>query len=194
MTKTNDDIELDLSDDPISEDDERLLKVIIVGDTSVGKTMLSDRYIHGKFGIGQPTIGAEFALKHVTSRDMKVKLQLWSISGCERVRKMTSLYYKNASACVILFDITHRRTFENVAVWKDDIDSKTSLSNGKPIPCLLLANKTDKPEHDITDEEIEELCMKYNFIGWRKISVRENTNIEESMNFLVEETLLHLPM
>lgn len=54
---------------------------------------------------------------------------------------MTRVYYKEANACIIVFDITQRRTFQNVTKWKNDLDSKVHLPNGKTVPCILLANK-----------------------------------------------------
>ena len=54
---------------------------------------------------------------------------------------MTRLYYRDASACVIMFDVTNATTFSNSQKWKQDLDSKLTLPNGKPVPCLLLANK-----------------------------------------------------
>lgn len=54
---------------------------------------------------------------------------------------MTRLYYRDASACVIMFDVTNATTFSNSQRWKQDLDSKLTLPNGEPVPCLLLANK-----------------------------------------------------
>ena len=54
---------------------------------------------------------------------------------------LTRVYYKDASACVIMFDVTQRKTFNNVMNWKNDVEKKVALSNGSPVPCLLLANK-----------------------------------------------------
>ena len=61
--------------------------------------------------------------------------------GQERFASMTRVYYRNADAAVIMFDLTNRKTFENAAMWKSDLDSKCLLPNGDTIPCLLLANK-----------------------------------------------------
>lgn len=70
-----------------------------------------------------------------------MRLQLWDVAGQERFNQMTRVYYKEATACIIVFDITQRRTFQSVARWKADLDSKVHLPNGKTVPCLLLANK-----------------------------------------------------
>ena len=63
------------------------------------------------------------------------------MTGQERFTSMTRVYYKDAHACVIMFDLTQRSTFQNAVNWKKDLDSKCSLTDGTPVPCLLLANK-----------------------------------------------------
>lgn len=61
--------------------------------------------------------------------------------GQERFTSMTRVYYKDAHACIIMFDLTQQSTFQNAVKWKKDLDTKCSLADGSPIPCLLLANK-----------------------------------------------------
>ncbi len=80
--------------------------------------------------------------------------------GQERFSSMTRVYYKQATACVIIFDITRRATFTEVLKWKADLDSKARQPNGDPLPCLLIANKADLPERDVTNEEIEATCRE----------------------------------
>lgn len=182
--------------DGATEVKEKLFKVIIVGDSLVGKTTFVHRYVSGKFDPGfKTTVGVDFALKKIErSKQDIVRLQLWDIAGQERVSSLTRVYYKDASACVIMFDVTQRKTFNNVMNWKNDVEKKVALSNGSPVPCLLLANKIDLPSPNVKEEEIKALCNNNSFIGWNKISVKDNTNIEQSMNFLVEEMLVQTSM
>ena len=67
--------------------------------------------------------------------------QIWDIAGQDHYRAMTRTYYKGASGCIVMFDITKRNTFTEAKTWKDDLDAKLVLSNGQNVPCLLLANK-----------------------------------------------------
>jgi Ras-related protein Rab-32 len=90
-------------------------------------------------------IGVDFALKVINVDDnTMVRLQLWDIAGQERFYNMTRVYYKDAVGCFIVFDVTRASTFEAVIKWKDDLDSKVTLQDGSPIPCVLLANKVIK--------------------------------------------------
>uniref|UniRef100_A0A8D1LSX6 Ras-related protein Rab n=1 Tax=Sus scrofa TaxID=9823 RepID=A0A8D1LSX6_PIG len=122
---------------------DHLFKVLVVGDAAVGKTSLVQRYSQDSFSKHyKSTVGVDFALKVLQWSDSEVvRLQLWDIAGQERFTSMTRLYYRDASACVIMFDVTNATTFSNSQRWKQDLDSKLTLPNGGPVPCLLLANK-----------------------------------------------------
>ncbi|GAB1285411.1 Ras-related protein Rab-7L1 [Apodemus speciosus] len=122
---------------------DHLFKVLVVGDAAVGKTSLVQRYSQDSFSKHyKSTVGVDFALKVLQWSDSEmVRLQLWDIAGQERFTSMTRLYYRDASACVIMFDVTNATTFSNSQRWKQDLDSKLTLPSGEPVPCLLLANK-----------------------------------------------------
>ena len=83
-----------------------------------------------------------------------VRLQLWDIAGQERFGSMTRVYYRDAAAAVIMFDLTAQRTFDAVSKWKKDVDEKVLLASGEPVPCLLMGNKSDLPGKMVTDEEV----------------------------------------
>eukprot|EP00095_Tigriopus_kingsejongensis_P010836 maker-scaffold332_size203095-snap-gene-1.21 protein:Tk10836 transcript:maker-scaffold332_size203095-snap-gene-1.21-mRNA-1 annotation:"hypothetical protein L798_00721" len=83
---------------------------------------------------------------------------------------MTRVYYRDSRGCIIMFDLANRKSFLSVAKWKRDLDSKCSLPDGSPVPCLLLANKCDLRERSITIEEIERLYQDLNFMGWTETS------------------------
>ncbi|XP_072159683.1 ras-related protein Rab-7L1 isoform X2 [Bemisia tabaci] len=122
---------------------EKLYKVIIIGDPTVGKTSYVQRYVQNSFKKDyKGTVGVDFALKVLQWSDHQtLKLQLWDIAGQERFTQMTRVYYKDAHGCVIMFDLTNKNSFINTLKWKNDVDEKCQLSNGNPIPCMLLANK-----------------------------------------------------
>ncbi|NXW57514.1 RAB7L protein, partial [Eurystomus gularis] len=132
----------------------------------------------------------DFALKVVQwSESETVRLQLWDIAGQERFTSMTRLYYREASACVIMFDVTNVSTFSNSQKWKQDLDSKLLLPDGNPVPCLLLANKCDLSPWAVTREEVDRFSKENGFSGWVETSVKENKNINESMRVLIEKMM-----
>uniref|UniRef100_A0A8B9FDT1 Solute carrier family 41 member 1 n=1 Tax=Amazona collaria TaxID=241587 RepID=A0A8B9FDT1_9PSIT len=109
--------------------------------------------------------------------------------GQERFTSMTRLYYREASACVIMFDVTNTSTFSNSQKWKQDLDSKLLLPDGSPVPCLLLANKCDLSPWAVTREEVDRFSKENGFSGWVETSVKENKNINESMRVLIEKMM-----
>ncbi|EDM09814.1 RAB7, member RAS oncogene family-like 1, isoform CRA_b [Rattus norvegicus] len=137
---------------------DHLFKVLVVGDAAVGKTSLVQRYSQDSFSKHyKSTVGVDFALKVLQWSDSEmVRLQLWDIAGQERFTSMTRLYYRDASACVIMFDVTNATTFSNSQRWKQDLDSKLTLPSGEPVPCLLLANKSPRGKDD------EQFQRRYN--------------------------------
>ncbi|XP_021912816.1 ras-related protein Rab-7L1-like [Zootermopsis nevadensis] len=167
---------------------EKLFKVIVVGDPTVGKTSFVQRYVQNSYKKDyKGTVGVDFALKVVKwSETQTVKLQLWDVAGQERFTWMTRVYYKDSRGCVIMFDLTNRNSFVNTVKWKRDVDSKCRLPDGSPIPCLLLANKCDLRQRQVDQLEIEEFYKEFNFIGWTETSAKEGLMVNDAMKFLVD--------
>lgn len=167
---------------------EKLFKVIIIGDPTVGKTSFVQRYVQDTFKRDyKGTVGVDFALKILKwNENQTVKLQLWDIAGQERFTWMTRVYYKDAHGCIIMFDLTNRNTFMNCLKWKRDVDSKCVMADGSLIPCMLLANKCDLLHRDVDQLEIEQFYKEYNFIGWTETSAKEGLMVHDSMKFLVD--------
>ncbi|XP_044528208.1 ras-related protein Rab-7L1 isoform X1 [Gracilinanus agilis] len=161
-----------------------LFKVLVVGDAAVGKTSLVQRYCQDSFSRHyKSTVGVDFALKVLQWSDSEmVRLQLWDIAGQERFTSMTRLYYRDASACVIMFDVTNATTFSNCQKWKQDLDCKLTLPSGEPVPCLLLANKSDLSPWAMTRDQIDRFSKENGFTGWTETSVKENKNVNEAMS------------
>lgn len=166
-------------------------KVLVIGEPGIGKTSLIRRYVDGIFDKHYcATLGVDFALKIVPWTEKKnIRLQLWDIAGQERFSSMTRVYYKQATACVIIFDITRRTTFQEVLKWKADLDNKTRLPSGDLLPCLLVANKCDLPARPVSNEEIQAVCDEQGFVGWIETSAKEDMNVTKAMRFLIEHIL-----
>uniref|UniRef100_A0A8C5LT84 Ras-related protein Rab n=1 Tax=Leptobrachium leishanense TaxID=445787 RepID=A0A8C5LT84_9ANUR len=170
---------------------DHLFKVLVIGDSRVGKTSLLHRYVHDLFACDyKTTMGVDFALKVVQWSDTEtVRLQLWDIAGQERFTSLTRIYYKQASACVVMFDLTNAESFRSCQMWKTDLDNKVTLPNGSLLPCILLANKSDLTPWTVTREEIDKFSKENNFIGWTETSVKENKNINEAMKVLIDRMM-----
>ncbi|EJY57660.1 AAEL006880-PC [Aedes aegypti] len=178
-----------------TEKREHLYKILVIGELGTGKTSFIKRYVHQFFSQNyRATIGVDFALKVLNwDQNTIIRLQLWDIAGQERFGNMTRVYYKEAVGAFIVFDVTRNATFEAVIKWKQDLDSKVQLPNGKPIPCILLANKSDQPKQGIvtTPAKLDEYVKEHGFAGWFETSAKENVNIEEAAKSLVNKILMN---
>lgn len=169
---------------------ERLLKVLVIGDLGVGKTSIIKRYVHQVFSQHyRATIGVDFALKMLNwDHKTVIRLQLWDIAGQERYGNMTRVYYREAVGALVVFDMTRLSTFHAVLKWKGDLDSKVALSNGCPVPAVLLANKSDQRRHGLCPKlpKLEHFSQEYGFVGWFETSAKDNTNIDAAVTCLVK--------
>ncbi|XP_035998805.1 ras-related protein Rab-38 isoform X2 [Fundulus heteroclitus] len=107
--------------------------------------------------------------------------------GQERYGNMTRVYYREAVGALVVFDVTRASTFEAVLKWKDDLDSKLTLNHGRPVPVVLLANKSDQIACQLP--KLDSFCKENGFVGWFETSAKENTHIEEAAHCLVEHIL-----
>ena len=100
---------------------------------------------------------------------------------------MTRVYYKDAAAAFVVFDLTRKATLEAAAKWKEDLDMKVMSGDDSKVPAILLANKCDMPSDQCTvsDETINNFATQNGFTAWYKVSAKEGTNVEEAGDNLV---------
>lgn len=121
---------------------EYLFKLILIGDSSVGKSCLLTRLIDEYFKSEcDPTIGIEFGTKILkSSSGIPIRLQIWDTAGQENFRSITQAYYKGAIGALVVFDITNAQSFENLQKWINDAKSNTNSDN---FELIILGNKHD---------------------------------------------------
>ena len=123
---------------------EFLYKILLLGDSSVGKTCFLMRYTDNTFQeIHMSTIGLDYKLKNVQLDEGKiVKIQIWDTAGQDRFRSITKNYYKGAHGIILLYDVTNRKTFDNVRDWVEQIREEVS----DKVSIILVGNKIDNVE------------------------------------------------
>ncbi|OQR76941.1 ras-related protein Rab-32B-like [Tropilaelaps mercedesae] len=167
-------------------DQDYLFKVLVVGDFGVGKTAIVRRYTDGVFSQNYKiTIGVDFLIKRLRWHPNKqITLQLWDIAGHERFGSLTRVYYKYATAAVFVYDLTRPATLESIVKWREDLRDKTDDKSS--LPSVLLANKCD-----ISQEwpDLDRFCRQHHIDAWFPTSAKEDVNVDEALNFLVERIL-----
>jgi Ras-related protein Rab-32 len=178
---------------------EKLLKVVVVGDIGCGKTSFVKRYIHEIFSIHyKSTVGVDFGLKVLRLDENNVlRLQFWDIAGQERFGNMTRVYYKEAVMALVVADATRPETLaEGAKKWKEDLDAKTEwLESTVPKRVILLVNKIDMlAEEDqenlktgvLGGENLDDFCQKHNFHSWFGISTKDKEGMKEACQTIVD--------
>lgn len=161
-----------------------LLKVIILGDSGVGKTSLMNRYHSGKFtGQYKATIGADFL-----SKDVKVEgssrtatLQIWDTAGQERFQSLGVAFYRGADACVLVYDVTDPKSFDNLETWRSEFLRQTSGTTGSSFPFVVLGNKVDRSsERKVGLMKAENWCKKGVSIPHFETSAKTAINVNDA--------------
>lgn len=121
------------------EGEEYLFKVVIIGDSAVGKSNLLSRYARNEFNINsKATIGVEFQTQSMEIEGKEVKAQIWDTAGQERFRAVTSAYYRGAVGALVVYDISRRSTFDSVVRWLDELKSKFPFFLSFPVLFLII--------------------------------------------------------
>ena len=161
-----------------------LFKLILVGDSYVGKTNILSKYIKDEFNLNtKSTVGVEFGTKILKIEDKIIKAQIWDTAGQERYKSITSTYYKGAKGAFIVYDITNRLTFESVDKWIQDLN----LNSDKNITLLLIGNKKDLTDkREVTTEEGEEKAKSFG-LAFLETSALTGENIDKVFDYILKE-------
>ncbi|XP_064319401.1 ras-related protein Rab-39B isoform X2 [Phalacrocorax carbo] len=147
-------------------------RLIVIGDSTVGKSCLIRRFTEGRFAqISDPTVGVDFFSRLVEIEPGKrIKLQIWDTAGQERFRSITRAYYRNSVGGLLLFDITNRRSFQNVHEWLEE--TKVHVQPYQ-IVFVLVGHKCDlDTQRQVTRHEAEKLAAAYGKQSWRRLMLR----------------------
>ena len=160
-----------------------IFKIVLIGDTSVGKTNILSKYLKGEFDPkSKSTVGVEFGVKNFKIENNIVKVQIWETAGEERYRSITNAYYKGAKGSLLIYDITNKKSFENIEKWISDLKANT----GDNISMILLGNKTDLEEkRAVSIEEGKNKAEFYN-ITFMETSAFNGNNINEIFEELMQ--------
>lgn len=158
------------------EHGELLFKVMLLGDSGVGKTCLLTQFRDGRFLSGNyiTTVGIDFRNKVVVVDDTSIKLQIWDTAGQERFRSVTHAYYRDAHALLLLYDVTNKTSYDNIRAWLSEIREHAN----EDVVIMLLGNKSDcGTERVVKREDGERLAQEYK-VPFMETSAKTGLNVE----------------
>ncbi|TRZ13496.1 hypothetical protein HGM15179_013596 [Zosterops borbonicus] len=167
-----------------------LLKVIILGDSGVGKTSLMNQYVNKKFSNQyKATIGADFLTKEVMVDDRLVTMQIWDTAGQERFQSLGVAFYRGADCCVLVFDVTAPNTFKTLDSWRDEFLIQASPRDPENFPFVVLGNKIDLENRQVTTKRAQAWCYSKNNIPYFETSAKEAINVEQAFQTIARNAL-----
>lgn len=166
---------------------DHLFKLLLIGDSGVGKSSLLLRFTSDTFDDLSPTIGVDFKLKLMTLKGKKLKLTIWDTAGQERFRTLTSSYYRGAQGIILVYDVTRRDTFTNLSdVWLKEVDA---YSTNQDCIKMLVGNKVDKDaERVVSKQEGIAFARQYGCL-FLECSAKTRLNVEHCFEELVLKIL-----
>lgn len=152
-----------------------IMKILLIGDSGVGKSCLLVRFVEDKFSPSFiTTIGIDFKIKTVDINGKKVKLQLWDTAGQERFRTITTAYYRGAMGIILVYDVTDERTFANVKQWFKTVNDHAN----DDAQLLLVGNKSDMDTRVVSYEQGEALAQELG-LPFIESSAKDDSNVNE---------------
>mmetsp|Transcript_17155 Transcript_17155/g.17832 ORF Transcript_17155/g.17832 Transcript_17155/m.17832 type:complete len:203 (+) Transcript_17155:33-641(+) len=151
-------------------------KLVILGDIAVGKSSIAQRFVNGKFGtLHEPTIGALFLTKKINIQNYIAKFEIWDTAGQERYHALTPMYYRNANAAVVVFDVTNPQSYERAQKWVAELLEKANSG----IIIALCGNKVDLDENrKVNPEEVKRYADQIGSF-YIEVSAKINLNIDK---------------
>jgi Ras-related protein Rab-1A len=171
---------------PSRKDFDYLVKLICIGDSSVGKSSIMNQYVDAEFTESFiSTIGVDFKIKTIELDGFLVKIQVWDTSGQERFRTITSSYYRGAHGVLLIFDLTNNKSFENLKMWVNEIDKYAPES----IQSIVIGNKSDLiAEREVNYDIASEFALNLNN-EYVETSAKSGSNLDSVFVKIVQKII-----
>lgn len=174
----------------------RSLKVVLVGDTKVGKSCILSRFVQGTFDRNMPaTIGAAFLTKVIQTPNGQVRLQLWDTAGQEKFKSLAPMYYRSSAVAVLVYDVTQKTSLDGLEDWAAEIADKAPHN----IKLVVIGNKIDISEDRCVGTAAgQELARRVGAVHYGETSAKTGDGINEIFNKIAEldvaqESVMEVP-
>ncbi|CAL9038990.1 ras-related protein RABA1f-like [Musa acuminata AAA Group] len=159
------------------EDYDYLFKVVLIGDSGVGKTNLLSRFARNEFSLeSKSTVGVEFATRTIHVDNKLIKAQIWDTAGQERYRAITNAYYRGSAAALVVYDVTRHVTFENAERWLRELRNHTDAN----LVVMLVGNKADLGHIRAVSVEEAQAFVQRERLFFMETSALDSTNVENA--------------
>ncbi|GLJ18032.1 hypothetical protein SUGI_0318180 [Cryptomeria japonica] len=159
-----------------------LFKVIVLGDSGVGKTSLLNQYVTKRFSSQyKSTIGADFMTKELQVDDRLVTLQIWDTAGQERFQSLGVAFYRGADCCVLVYDVNMLKSFEDLDNWYLEFLNQASPADPDNFPFFLVGNKIDVDGGNsrvVSEKKANQWCASKGIMHYFETSAKEDINID----------------
>ncbi|KAK2403615.1 ras-related protein RABA5a [Trifolium repens] len=164
--------------------EEYLFKIVLIGDSAVGKSNLLSRFARNEFDSNsKATIGVEFQTQMVEIDGKEIKAQIWDTAGQERFRAVTSAYYRGAFGALVVYDISRRGTFDSIKRWLDELTTQ----NDSTVARMLVGNKCDLENiREVSVEEGKTLAEEEGLF-FMETSALDSTNVQTAFEIVIRE-------
>ena len=166
------------------EEYEMMVKIILIGDSGVGKTNIMSKFLKNQFmEESKATIGVEFGSKLFNHEGHKIKAQIWDTAGQEKYKAITGAYYKGSKGALVVYDITQKKSFENIEKWVNDL----KVAGDPKITIILIGNKNDlEDKRQVLKDQGEEKARSFG-CAFLETSAYSGDNIEKAFNLMIKE-------
>ena len=159
-------------------------KIMVIGESKVGKTSVIKKYTQNKFGgVYLTTVGVDFQDKIINIDDKKIRLQIWDTAGQERFRNITKNYFNSSNGFLLIYDITDKDSLEHLNFWSAQIQ----LNAPEKSKCVLVGNKCDLEGSRAVSTEEGKIYAEKNKIKFFETSAKDGTNINEVFEYIANE-------
>jgi len=170
---------------PTNDDEyDYLFKVVLIGDSGVGKSNLLSRFTRNEFNLeSKSTIGVEFATKSIQADTKTIKAQIWDTAGQERYRAITSAYYRGAVGALLVYDISKRISYDNVSRWLKELRDHADQN----IVIMLVGNKKDlRHMRQVQTDEAKDFCKQHKLF-FIETSALADSNVSTAFETILKE-------